>query len=353
MMAKKRRGFVLPLNPSALLEAIGLTERQAAFPREVAVFVDTSLDPAFLAHAKGEFRMRSDNVLLTIYPYFDEALAVAEGTTVAIVLAEDSPATGRLLTNALRMGVPAAVLALDPVRLQQIARENYNEIDPLSIVLADERADASERFERLFAALGEWVVRKLPEDQLALARAFDFVREPFVESAIQATSLQNGAIAAVVFIPGADMPLLTLNQAKLFMQIAAAYGKSVDVQRLGELIVLALSGFGFRALARRLVGVVPVLGWAIRGGVGYTGTLAIGKAAKEYFEKGGDLQDIMRKITSRRGGGEGPDGEAFDGETSGGEAGGGGALVGGALAGATAAGGAALAGGVGGGEGLS
>jgi uncharacterized protein (DUF697 family) len=197
-------------------------------------------------------------------------------------------------------------VTLDPVGLQQIACEQHHEVDPLSIMLADERTEVEqpERFGRLFAALGDWIVRKLPDDRLVLARAFGFVRGPFIENAIRATSLQNAAIAAVFFLPGADMPLLTLNQAKLFLQIAAVYDRTLDRQRLGELAVLLLSGFGFRALARRFVGLVPVLGWAIRGGVGYTGTLAIGKAAQEYFEKGGDLRFIMRGLTPRQEAGE-------------------------------------------------
>jgi uncharacterized protein (DUF697 family) len=72
------------------------------------------------------------------------------------------------------------------------------------------------------------------------------------------------------------------------------------MQRLQELALLLAGGFGFRALARRLVGVVPVLGWAIRGGIGYTGTLAVGMAAREYFERGGDLRALMSELQGRR-----------------------------------------------------
>jgi uncharacterized protein (DUF697 family) len=309
MMAKKRKGFVLPVQPAALLEAIGLTEEQSASQIEVAIFADASLDPALLAYAKAAFRPRTDNLILTVTPYFDEPPLISEDNALLVVLAADGPATGRIMVDALRVQVSAVAVTLDPARLQQIAREHYNELDLRSIVTVEEyegRADGerggetdNERFARLFVALGGWIVRKLSDDQLALARAFDFVRNPFVANAIQATSVQNAVIAAAFFLPGADMPLLTLNQAKLFLQIAAAYGAVIDQQRLKELVVLLLSGFGFRALARRLVGVVPVLGWAIRGGVGYTGTLAVGQAAREYFERGGDIKTILESLRSR------------------------------------------------------
>jgi len=48
-----------------------------------------------------------------------------------------------------------------------------------------------------------------------------------------------------------------------------------------------------RAVARQALTIVPVLGWAIKGGVGYTGTLAMGKAAVQYFEDGNDLGQVL------------------------------------------------------------
>jgi uncharacterized protein (DUF697 family) len=32
--------------------------------------------------------------------------------------------------------------------------------------------------------------------------------------------------------------------------------------------------------------VVPIAGWVVKGGVAYTGTRALGRAAVEYFERG-------------------------------------------------------------------
>ena len=37
------------------------------------------------------------------------------------------------------------------------------------------------------------------------------------------------------------------------------------------------AGLGFRTVARQLVGLVPGLGWAVKGGVAYAATLALGK----------------------------------------------------------------------------
>ena len=50
--------------------------------------------------------------------------------------------------------------------------------------------------------------------------------------------------------------------------------------------------FLFRNIARTAVGVVPVLGWAIMGHIGFAGTEAMGHAAIEYFEAGGDIVGV-------------------------------------------------------------
>ena len=193
--------------------------------------------------------------------------------------------------------VQAVVATLRPNLVQEIARENYNEIDlrsiirPLKLTLR-----GKELYAHMFDELGGWIVRHMGDSKTSLARAFKFVREHFVRDVIMATSLQNAAIAAVFFLPGADMPLLTLNQAKMFLKIAAAYGAELDNERLKELAVLLASGFGLRAVSRKLVGLVPMFGWAMRGSVGYGGTYALGNAAKVYFEGEGDFAKIAENL---------------------------------------------------------
>ena len=114
--------------------------------------------------------------------------------------------------------------------------------------------------------------------------AFPFVRRPLSIDAVNATALQNGAVGLLPIIPGADMPIMTLNQAKMLLQIAAAYGQPMSTERVKELACVVGRAFALRNVARSVAGVVPVLRWAVRAGVGYAGTEAMGRAAIEYFE---------------------------------------------------------------------
>ena len=92
------------------------------------------------------------------------------------------------------------------------------------------------------------------------------LREAVCGHLIKAFSKRNALIAAAVFVPGVDMPMLTLNQIRLVLRIALAHGEELDQRLAIELFGVVGAGFGFRAVARELLDVVPVAGWAVKGG---------------------------------------------------------------------------------------
>jgi uncharacterized protein (DUF697 family) len=133
-------------------------------------------------------------------------------------------------------------------------------------------------------AIAQAVARKLGEDGTALAARLPSMRRAVCDELIRSFSKKNAIIAAAVFIPGVDMPVLTLNQARLVLRIAMAYGQEIDRERAVELLGVVGLGFGMRTVARELLDLVPVAGWAVKGAVAYAGTKAIGEAAVRYFE---------------------------------------------------------------------
>jgi uncharacterized protein (DUF697 family) len=133
-------------------------------------------------------------------------------------------------------------------------------------------------------AIAEAIARKLGVDGTALAARLPVLRPAVCEQLIRKFSRQNGLISALVFIPGVDMPALTLNQIRLVLRIALAYGQDIGAERSAEVAGVVGAGFGLRALARQLLDLVPVAGWVVKGGVAYVGTRAIGEAAVRYFD---------------------------------------------------------------------
>ncbi len=51
-----------------------------------------------------------------------------------------------------------------------------------------------------------------------------------------------------------------------------------------------------RTVARQAAAFVPGFGWAIKGGIGATGTLAMGYGIIEYFEQDVDLSGVRRRF---------------------------------------------------------
>jgi uncharacterized protein (DUF697 family) len=129
------------------------------------------------------------------------------------------------------------------------------------------------------------LARVLGESATPLAARLPVLRHAVCEELIRRISRQNGLVGVAVFVPGADLPVLTLNQVRLVLRIADAYGFEIDRDRLPEVLGVLGSGLGFRAIARRAIGAVPVVGWAVKGAVAYAGTRALGEAAVRYFER--------------------------------------------------------------------
>ncbi|CCW36076.1 hypothetical protein CTKA_01826 [Chthonomonas calidirosea] len=156
--------------------------------------------------------------------------------------------------------------------------------------------------------LGGWantlarILEDKPDLALALARSFPSFRPLVARKIIQQTALVNAEFAMLsglveqvpllgaIGIPGAafsDIVVLTKNQVMMTMRLAAIYGLEVDFQsRLAELAPLLGNAFGWRAIARELVGLVPVFGFVSRAAIAYAGTITAGRAMQFYYETG-------------------------------------------------------------------
>jgi uncharacterized protein (DUF697 family) len=145
------------------------------------------------------------------------------------------------------------------------------------------------------------VVRALDEDYLvSLAKGYPPFRRAVCEELIRKNARQNAVVGALP-IPGADMPVMTANQARMVLNIAAAHDEELSLERARELLGVIAGGFGLRALSRQAVKLIPVGGWAAAAAIGYAGTVAMGQAAMLYFERGkqelgeGEISEIRKR----------------------------------------------------------
>lgn len=136
-------------------------------------------------------------------------------------------------------------------------------------------------------AIAEAVGRRVGEKSSGLAARVPVLRSGICDGLVKNASKRNGLVGSFIPVPGADLPLLALNQLRLVLRIAHAHGEPVDTTRLPELLGVVAGGVGLRGVARQLAGSLGP-GWLVKGAVAYGGTRAMGEAAIRYFEHRGE-----------------------------------------------------------------
>jgi predicted GTPase len=164
------------------------------------------------------------------------------------------------------------------------------------------RNDERWRIDELTATL----FRHLPEAgraELARATQARAVQEELAGTLTSATAALCAGIAAVTFIP-LDVLTLTTLQAGLVAGIAWIGGRAIDrkgaAEFMGGLGLQVGAAFGLREAARAIIKfLVPGGGAVVSAAVAFTGTAAIGAAAKAYYIRGVSLEDARKAF--RRG----------------------------------------------------
>jgi hypothetical protein len=148
------------------------------------------------------------------------------------------------------------------------------------------------------------VLSTYPESGIALARSFVPFRRPFISKVITNVSRENtlfsvstalpDVIPSLIELPWAvaefasDTAFLTMNQIRMAFLIAAASNREVGYgQQKSEVAGVIGSAFGWRALARELVGKIPFGGGLVaKAAVAYAGTRVMGLSLERYYSIG-------------------------------------------------------------------
>lgn len=318
----------LPVDVKAVIEEATSIDRARTTALSVSVYIDDTAPGDVQALVRQAFASASPHARVSIIYADGRPIAPYAGDDMACIVAGLSPEVGAHAAALRAAGVPAMVVTTMPQLAGAIASSEGSPI-PAGDLLAPRLPRAHAEEERARAAsgvragvedigahepieldaaaiqslsdrMGGWVVDACREKRLAFALAFPFVRKPLALETVNSTALQNAGVGLVVIIPGADLPVMTLNQAKMLLMIAAAYGEEMDLGRVKELAALVGGAFACRSVARQLVAFVPALGWAVKAAIGYGGTAAMGRAAIEYYEGGTNVARLAEAVACAR-----------------------------------------------------
>jgi hypothetical protein len=139
---------------------------------------------------------------------------------------------------------------------------------------------------------------------VALARHFPPFRRPFVDRVIKKTCRENTLFSLATALPdvipniielpwalaefASDTAFLTMNQIRMAFLIAAASDREVGyTEQKSEIATVIGSAFGWRALARQLVGKIPFGGGLLgKAAVAYAGTKVLGLSLDRFYSIG-------------------------------------------------------------------
>jgi hypothetical protein len=157
------------------------------------------------------------------------------------------------------------------------------------------------------------VLKERHDLALALARRFEAFRRPVIDRVIHSVARENALFAVITALPNvvpsllempwavgefaSDTAFLTINQVRMAFLIGAASGRDVGyMEQKGQIATIVGSAFGWRTLARELVGKIPLGGGLIpKGGIAYAGTYVVGKGLERVNRFGGNYSSSERR----------------------------------------------------------
>ena len=124
------------------------------------------------------------------------------------------------------------------------------------------------------------------EKTVSFAANFAFFRETATARLVSKAAARNALMGVADFIPGAGMPLMTMNELNLAFDIAASHGQGLSPARIPEVIVVIAAGFVYRKFAHGLCRAIPSLSLVWKAGAAYAGTIVTGRVLADHFSYG-------------------------------------------------------------------
>jgi hypothetical protein len=157
------------------------------------------------------------------------------------------------------------------------------------------------------------IVGENQTSEMALARTFPLFRAEVSGRIIGRISRENALFSIVTALPdvipnlmelpwaigefASDTAFLTMNQIRMALMLAACYGRPLgySAQKL-EIAGIVASAFGWRAIARELVGKIPFGGGLIpKAAVAFAGTYVVGLSLDQINRTGSGLTKQERR----------------------------------------------------------
>jgi hypothetical protein len=156
------------------------------------------------------------------------------------------------------------------------------------------------------------ILKQYPDLKLALARKYPAFRESVSDDIIFNVSKENAVFSVATSVPtlmpvlalpwavgefASDTAFLTMNQIRMAFMLAAAHDEVIGYrQQKGEIASMFAGAFGWRAIARELIGIIPMGGGIVpKAGIAFAGTYVVGLSLTKFYRMGSAMTPAERK----------------------------------------------------------
>ena len=246
-------------------------------PVRVSVYLDSSASRFLAETVRDAFVPQTTSGIVRVERLGEERIAPKTDTDVVLVLSCGSDRLESAVQELVIAGAPVCVLAESAVEVPFIEEST----PMLGVVAATDKT-------YLLETLARWILDRT-DKETAFAANFAFMRIAAANRIITSCALTNMATGALVFLPGADYPVMALAQVGMLFELAAVFGRGIKPERGYEVAGVLAGG---------LVKQTPHIGFAVKALTAAAGTYGMGRALVSLYERDVDYSRANEVVTA-------------------------------------------------------
>lgn len=277
----------IPFDKVYRVAKMGLGARKdGSAPVRVAVYIDSTVSDFLIDSIRSSFVPQTTSGLVRVERLGAARIEPKRDNDVVLILSCGSDRLESVVQEIVIAGAPVCVLCESSVQASFITSDT----PILGCIAASDKT-------YLLDSLARWILDRT-EKGSAFAANFPFMRIAAANRAITSCALTNMATGALVFVPGADFPIMALSQLGMMCDLASIYGKPIEAERAYEAAGVLASGLALRCAARSVTKHCPHVSFAVKALVGGFGTYAIGRALLAVYERDVDYSRANAFVSS-------------------------------------------------------
>ncbi len=261
-----------------LFRAVKSTSDKPSDALSVHVIVDNTSSRELVMTVKDLLRPASGRVTIEVDELFEipPHRAIPMRDVAFIICGEYSERAGVIASNYSESHIPTVIITDKNSEVPTPEEVHSSDSCPVSLIYIGDYSEVAQKLRVWMLDQNEGLMEKF-------VRSFEFPRNTYFNELISKTAKQN-AMVALMPVNKADMPLMTINTAKMASEMNWVMGRKMGVSTIAEMACIMGSGYLMRGIARIVPKSHKFSRTVMDVAVSYAGTMACGKVLKNCYQ---------------------------------------------------------------------